>query len=456
MTKVALINPGNNPKFAIEEPLGLGFIASYLELNGIKVKIIDELAGQDVEGLLREFSPDIAGITITTPLANHAYKIAGICKDMGILTVLGGVHPHILAEEAQRHADIVVQGEGEPAMLKIIREGITSGIVSCEYIKDLDAMPHPARHLMDMDFYMYTKDRLPYTYLYFVPAKTRVAAMLTGRGCPHRCIFCHNSWRSSPYRFNSPERVIAEIEELVKVYGIKALFFIEDTLFVNKPRLLRICELIRDRGIKIIWGGNARVNEIDKDTLKAVKEAGCRQITFGFESGSQKILDILKKDTTVRQNKEAVGLCRKFGIIPQGTFMIGNPSETKADIIATQQFIRENNIEGAGVCVTTPYPGTELWDWCQKNKRIPENLSWDDLLFDKVVISCSEEFSCSELADLYRQTADIADLKWRIGFSEVSRTYLLPLWKLPLRLVKAVRHPAHLSGFIRQMRKLKI
>jgi hypothetical protein len=97
-----------------------------------------------------------------------------------------------------------------------------------------------------------------------------------------------------------------------------------------------------------------------------------------------------------------------------------------------------------------------LWDWCQKNKRIPKNLSWDDLLFDKVIVSCSEEFSCPELVDLYRQTADIADLKWRIGFSEVSQTYLLPLRKLPLRLARAVKHPAYVSAFIRQMRKLKI
>lgn len=451
-----MINPGNNPKFAIQEPLSLGFIASYLELNGIKVKIIDELAGQDVKSLLKNFSPDIVGITITTPLANHAYKIAELCQDMGILTVLGGVHPSVLPEEAQQHADIVVRDEGELAMLKIIREGITSGVVSCEYIKDLDAMPHPARHLMDMDFYMYTKDRLPYTYLYFVPAKTKVAAMLTGRGCPHRCIFCHNSWRKTPYRFNSPERVVAEIDELVKAYGIKAIFFIEDTLFVNKPRLFRICELIKNKRLKVIWGGNARVNEIDRNILRAVKDAGCRQITFGFESGSQRILDILKKDTTVGQNKEAIRLCRECGIIPQGTFMIGNPTETEADILATRQFIRENDIAGAGVCISTPYPGTELWDWCQKKKLIPESLAWDDLLFDKVVISCSEDLSCSELENLYRQASDTADLKWRIGFREFSRTYFFPLWKLPLRMYKAIKHPAHIAGFLRQMRKLKI
>ena len=456
MTKVALINPGNNEKFAIQEPLSLGFIASYLESNGVEVRIIDELSGQDVKSSLEKFSPDIAGITMTTPLASNAYRVSGICKDMGILTVLGGVHARLLTEEAQRHADIVVRGEGELAMLKIVKDGLKSGIVSCDYIKDLDQLPPPARRLMDMSFYMRSKDRLPYTYLYFVPKHTRVAAILTGRGCPYRCIFCHNSWRDSPYRFNSPERVVAEIEELVNIYKIQALFFIEDTLFVNKPRLHRICNLIKAKNLKIVWGGNARVNEIDEDILALAKDAGCRQITFGFESGSQRILDVLKKDTTVEGNRKAIRLCRRFGIIPQGTFMIGNPTETREDVIATQKFIQKNAIEGAGVCVTVAYPGTELWRICKENNLIPEGFSWDDLLFDKVVMSCSKEISCSELEVLYRKTSDIADLKWRIGLREALGNNLFPLRKLPGRAIRLISNPVYTNLFIRQLKKLKI
>lgn len=455
MTKVALINPGRDIRFAMQEPLNLGFIASYLEKNGIDVKIIDELIGEDVKEHLKKFSPDIVGITSTTPLVHRAYEIAKLCKDMGILTVMGGVHVSILPDEALKYTDIVVKGEGELAMLKIIKDGITSGVVSADYIKDLDEIPPPARHLMDMYFYVHSRDRFHYTYLYFVPRKTRVASILAARGCPYRCVFCHNTWRDTPFRANSPERVIFEVRELIDRYAIKAIFFIGDDLFVDKARLRSICELMKKNRINIIWGGNARVDEIDEEILKVVKDAGCRQITFGFESGSQRILDILKKGTTVEQNRRAIQLCKKVGIIPQGTFMVGSPKETVKDILATQRFIQENDVEAAGICVTTPYPGTELWKWCQGHNLIPKDFSWSDLLYDRVVIPCSERLSCKEIERLYRQTAKIAGLTWRVEISEFLETYFLPLWKLPLKIIKALRHPSLIYGFIRILRRLK-
>jgi len=362
MAKVALINPGKDEKYAVQEPLNIGFIASYLEKNGIEVTIIDELAGQNVEKELDKYKPDVVGITATTPLAPDAYRIGDLCKKRGILTVIGGVHASVLPEEALQHADVVVKGEGEVAMLEIVRRGIKSGVVSCPYIKNIDEIPPPARHLMQMDFYLHTKDRLPETYLYFVPPHTKVASILTSRGCPYNCIFCHNSWRGIPYRFNSPERVISEVKYLIEKYHIQALFFIEDNFFVNKPRVKKICELMKRENINIIWGANSRVDNIDLEILQIAKKAGCRQVTFGFESGSQKILDVLNKKTTVEQNKRAIELCNKAGIIPQGTIMIGNPTETIEDVRATQQFLKESDIKSVGICITTPYPGTQLWN----------------------------------------------------------------------------------------------
>jgi radical SAM superfamily enzyme YgiQ (UPF0313 family) len=456
LTKIALINPGKNQRLALQEPLSLAFIAGYLEKNGFAVRIIDELAGQDIETELKNFSPQYAGITATTPLVNRAYEVAKLCRQMGIITIMGGVHVSVLPQEALNYADVVVKGEGEAAMLKIIKEGITSGVVSCDYIKDLDTLPPPARHLLDMEFYVHARDRFPYTYLHFVPVRTRVASILTGRGCPYRCIFCHNSWRNTPYRFNSPERVISEIEELVSIYGIKALFFIEDTLFVNKDRLVKICDLLRKNRLNIIWGGSARVDEIDEEILKVVKKAGCCQITFGFESGSQRVLDTLKKGTTVEQNAKAIKLCRKFGIIPQGSFMVGNPMETIEDVLATQRFIKRNNIGGVVVCVTTVYPGTGLWKWCEERNLIPPNLSWSDLLYDRAVIPCCEQFSCEDIEALFRQTAKIADLKWPIQLSEFLNICFMPLWKLPRRIVKAITQPFYIFELIRLLKKLRL
>jgi radical SAM superfamily enzyme YgiQ (UPF0313 family) len=210
---------------------------------------------------------------------------------------------------------------------------------------------------------------------------------LTSRGCPYNCSFCHNSYRTLPFRFNTPEKVIEEIKLLVKNYDINAIFFVEDNLFVNRQRVRKICELLIKENLGIIWGANARVDNIDDDTLKLAYQAGCRQVTFGWESGSQRILDILNKRTTVEQNYESVRMCNRAGIAASGTLMIGNPSETVEDIRLTQKFMEESDIKGGiGICITTPYPGTKLWDWCIETGRVPEDFRWDEFDFHHVPI----------------------------------------------------------------------
>lgn len=406
--KVALINPGREKSFSCNEPLNLGFIAGYLEKNNVEVKIIDELAGQDVKKELEKYRPDIAGITATTPVAPDAYGIADLARQMGILTVMGGVHATVLPEEALQHANIVVKGEGELAMLDIVREGITSGIVSRPFIKNIDEIPWPSRHLMDIEFYLKVKSRLSGTHLYFASPGMRIGAILTTRGCPYRCIFCHNSWRGLPIRFNSPERAVLEIKHLIEKYNIQGLFFFDDDFFTSKTRLKKICQLMLENKFNIVWSCQARVDSIDLETLKLAKEAGCRQVGFGFESGSQRILNILKKDTTtVEQNKRAIKLCQEAGIIPWGTVMIGNPTETIEDIRMTQQFIKESRIDSIGVHVTTPFPGTDLWKWSEEKGLIPNSLDWSHFTTGELILPACDTISPKEIERLYAETGDL-------------------------------------------------
>ncbi|MBF0487602.1 MAG: radical SAM protein [Nitrospirae bacterium] len=398
--KVALINPGTDQKYAVQEPLNLGFLASFLQANGVDVIIIDELAGQDIARELELYKPDIAGLTATTPLADDAYRAAGICREMGILTVMGGVHAGVMPDEALKHVNVVVKGEGETALFDIIRDDICGGIISRPYIKDIDSIPPPARHLLQMDFYVRSKSRTPHSYLYFVPTEAKTASVLTSRGCPYSCIYCHNTWRGTPTRYNSPERVVSEIADIKKDYGVETIFFIEDNLFVNKKRLRAICELMIDNNLNVLWGGNSRVDNIDPEILALAKKAGCRQITFGFESGSQRVLDILKKKTTVLQNKQAIELCNEVGIIPQGTFIVGSPMETLEDVRLTMKFIEESNIESAGICIATPYPGTQLWDWAKENNLMPETYAWRDFDYLNTPINLSPAIPKKELMAL--------------------------------------------------------
>ena len=445
--KVALINPGKDKKYAIQEPLNLGFIASYLEREGIDVAIIDELAGQDVKKELEKWQPDIAGITAVTPLAPDAYRIAKLCRDKKILTVMGGVHSNIMVEEAMEHVDIVVKGEGEIALRDIIKDGIRSGIVSRPFIKNIDDIPPPARHLMQMDFYLRTKQRNPDTYLYFVPRNAKATAMLTSRGCPYDCVFCHNSWKGTPYRFNSPDRVISEIKSLEKDYDVHHIFFIEDNFFANRTRVKKICEKIIQERIEIIWGANARVDGITREILQIAKNAGCRQITFGFESGSQRILDALHKRTTVDQNKKAIQLCNEAGIIPQGTVMVGNPTETIEDVRATQQMLRESNIQSVGVCITTPFPGTMLWDWCKERGLIPSNYKWSDFDYDRIAIPACDTIPPDIVKQLQIETINILTDKIPLTFREIVSRGLLQ----PGNLLILIKDPSKFGKLLKRL-----
>lgn len=409
MVKVALINPGIGQQHAVHEPLHLGFIASYLLKHNIEVSIIDQLAGQNVKSRLNKFNPDIVGITATSAVIYDAYKVADMCREMGFLTVMGGVHASVLPHEALQHADIVVQGEGEKAMYKIIKENIKEGIVRGVYIKNLSEVPHPSRHLMDMEFYVRTRDRMVGTHLHFVKPKTRVCAIISQRGCPYSCIFCHNSWKGTPVRFHSTKFILEEMQKVIDKYKVKAIFFMDDDFLANKKRMLELVSSIKKEKIDIPWGCQTRVLGLNSGFLKKIKEAGCQQLTFGLESGSQKILSILKNNTsTIEQNKNAINLCKQAGMLACGSFMIGSPSETLKDIRLTQKFILENNLDGVGVHTTTAFPGTKLWDIAKEKNLIPQHINWHDFTTGKFSLNLTDGISDAELKKLYQETVDIA------------------------------------------------
>lgn len=434
--KVALINPGRKERFDAHEPLNIAFLASFLEKNGIETKIIDELSGDNVENEIEKFRPDIAGITATTPFAMDAYRHIEMCRKRGIITVMGGVHASIMTEETLKHVDMVVKGEGELAMLDIALHGTQEKVITRPYIKDLDAMPSAAYHLLNMDFYLAAKERTPYdTALIFVPPGYKVASMLTSRGCPFSCTFCHNTWKGIPFRSNSAQRVIKDIKHLIRAYHIRAITFFDDDFFANKLRVRKICSLIKENNLNIIWGCNSRVNSIDLETLQAARESGCRQVAFGFESGSQKILDILNKRATIEQNKRAIKLCKEAGLLSVGFFMLGNPNETAADIELTRKFILENNIDCIGLCISTPFPGTKLWDWCKDKGFISKDLKWSDFSPDSSPIQVSQFISPNE----------IKRLRSKIFFDySLKQNSLLRFFKMSLRYpLQAIKKASH-------------
>ncbi len=453
MIRLALIFPkdyGETP-MEVAPPFNLGYLASYSLLYAknndipLEVKIIDEVAGQDVEGSLNEFKPNIIGITATTPLIKRAYDIAAYCKsNIDAVIVMGGPHVTAMPEEGLENAHVVVKGEGELALAELIHKynqgtlGKEGFILEKPYIDEIDEVPIPAFHLMDMSCYTNSKKNVLHTFKFASP-KSVGAALLTTRGCPFKCIFCHNSKRTKPVRYHSPQRVISEIKYLMTNYGVNAVFFFDDEFLTNRKRIRDICSLIRENNLNFQWACQARADIINEEVLLLIKEHGCTLIGFGFESGCQRILNILKKSTvTVEENARAVELCKKVGLKIYGNFMLGTPSETKEEMMETMRFIEKYSIDNVSIAKTTPLPGTTLWDECIEKGIIPFDLDYSRLNLGRNAISVCDTMTKEEFDKFFEETV----LKTVVTMRGNSiKDLLLIAVKRPSEVIKLVGNP---------------
>jgi len=314
----------------------------------------------------------VVGITAMTFTLIDVFKTAEIIKkvDQNIKIVLGGPHVNIYPTETMnnKNIDFLVLGEGEAPFkelldnlddieqLKQIKglvfrddDSIVINTGVRNLIMDLDSVPHPKR------------DLLPYKKYYSIIAKKNpTTTMFTSRGCPYRCIFCDRPHLGKIFRARSAENVVSEMIEIKKM-GIKEIFIYDDTFTIDRSRVVKICELILNKNIKLNWDIRARVNTIDEDLLKLMKLAGCERIHYGVEAGTKKILKILRKDITVEQVRTAFKLTKKVGIETAGYFMIGSPNETMADIKETINLAKEIFPDYIHFSVLTPFPATELY-----------------------------------------------------------------------------------------------
>ena len=391
MVKLVLVNAGKNYEYGVHEPLHLLGLAAYAKKFGHEVIIADQIAGENIFEKITRLHPDFVGITATTAVISDAYEVADWCRKNKFKTIIGGVHVTVLPEEGLEHADFIVKGEGEEALIKILSGKAKEKIVTGNPISNLDDLPKIDRDLINISYYQKGKDRTPGTHLHFVPPNTKLNSVIFTRGCPYSCIFCHNSWRGLPVRMNSAKRMIEELKELEKKYGTEAVFFMDDDFLCNKVRAREFCRLYKEEGLKIIWGCQARANAVDLEVLKLMKDANCKQITYGFESGSQRILSLLKNNTTtVEQNKKAVELTKQAGILACGSFMIGSPGETEEEMMLTKKFIIENDLAGFGATITTPFPGTKLWKMCEEKGIIPKKIDWNNFNLGKLTFALTD------------------------------------------------------------------
>lgn len=336
------------------EPISFGYLIAYAkQFYPDNEYIVRSAKFYNDEEILEECkNADIVGFTATSPQIYHAGDLA---KKIKAIKVFGGVHPTIDPEDTfSKGADIVVQGEGEVAFKKILdnpEKALKQRIFREPLIENLDAIPFPDRKAIEQ-----------YRYLELTKQNDgmKIASINSSRGCPYACTFCTSKalWGQG-VRLRSAENVIAELKELINDVGIEHLKFSDDTFTLNKERVLKFCRLKKEQGLNVPWSANARVNTVDYEVLKAMKEAGCVELWFGVESGSQRILDVLNKGITLDQVRQAFKQCKELGIRTRGYFMIGNETETREDIAKTEKFIEELSPDIVGVSINTPFPGSK-------------------------------------------------------------------------------------------------
>jgi radical SAM superfamily enzyme YgiQ (UPF0313 family) len=395
-------------------PLGIGYLAAVLEENQYEVNVMDcqsvRPTQQQLEAELSKQKPDIVGVTASTLTFWPAVNVVKTAKRTlpNVLTILGGSHVTALPQqtlESVPEADIVVRGEGERTMLeladyaangKVKKLGDISGLTyrhngeivntaNREFIQNLDELPFPAYKHFPLENYRVTgKMYLP---------------IITSRGCPFECTFCLASKIcGTKFRVRSPKKVLDELEWLRDTHHADVVAFYDDSFTFDRKRAQAICAEMKKRKFNLPWDCRTRVDLIDKEILSKLLQANCLLIHFGVESGSQKMLDAMKKHTTVEKNAWAIKLAKEVGISVAISVVVGYPGETEKELKQTFDFIKQTSPDFVYVCQAIPYPGTELLDilhaWAA-SKQTGNQLT-SSHQSSKSVLSLEESMNCAE------------------------------------------------------------
>lgn len=361
-------------------PSGLLCLASFLESKGVEVKLYDaQVAERPLLEQIEEFKPDLVGITCTTALVYSMQHTAKLVKDsFDVPIAVGGVHSTVLPNETleDKNVDFVVRGEGEITtfeLLKALKTKRFGRVMGLSYkkngkiihnpnrplIKNLDDLPFPSYHLIEFEKYKSAPD---------IDFGSRMMVVYGSRGCPYNCIFCANRVLTNRrYRARSVKNVMEEIELLVKKYDINFLLMGDNDFTVNRQWAMDFCREYIKRGFrKIPWDANVRADQVDEELLTLMKKAGCKLLSLGLESGVQRILDLMHKQTTVEQGEQAARMIMDAGILVRASFILGMPTETREESLETIRYSKRIPLDQVRFAIATPFPGTELFEMAKQ------------------------------------------------------------------------------------------
>ena len=404
MKKVTLFFPKTNPEdskyeSAVLAPLSLMALAGPLRAEGWDVQIFDNRVDPDCNRLVLDSLADSVclGISAMTGFQiKDGLKMAALVREKypEKLIIWGGYHPSSLPEQTAEHplVDAVVRGQGEVTFGEIVNsleaggnlagiDGITwqrDGEVVSEAdrpLTDPNEFPHMAYDSVDLDKYIHLNRGL------------KTINYVSSVGCPHRCSFCSNvKVYARRWIGLEPERVVDELEMLVRKHGIGLIYMDDNNFFINKSRARRICELMLERKLNLKWFATVRAEQFisfDDEILKLATSAGFIKAMVGAESGDQRILDMASKDRTVQDAVRCAEICKKYGIQPSFSYIFGFPYETRqehdTELKATLDLIKTikqvDNNSKVTMYFFTPYPGTALFEYALKaNIDVPKRL----------------------------------------------------------------------------------
>lgn len=406
--KVVFINPPVTkqerygtlaPAGSYSPPLGLCSLAAVARKMGFESKIIDSQVEElDRQGTLERvdsFSPQIVGITSTTSTFLSAGELARMIKDNNRdrLIVVGGVHISALPEESLLQfpaIDLAVIGEGEETIAELLtvlkekgkdlnrlktipgiafRNGDHVVVTSPRsLLKDLDHLPLPAWDLL-------SNFPMAYSIQAQSVANFPSTSVCTSRGCTGKCTFCDRRIFGSRLRAHSADYVISLIKDLYYNYGIRDIQFEDDNFMLFKGRLLEICNKIKEEKLEISWSCQARVDIVNLETLKQMKEAGCWMILYGVESGSQKVLDLMQKGISTEKIEKAIDLTHQAGISCKGFFIAGFLNEDQKTLKETYELIKKTRLDDISFHYYTPFPGSAAYEMVNQYGTLKGNLN---------------------------------------------------------------------------------
>lgn len=366
---------------SVYPPLGLCQLAA-VDRNDV-IKVIDAegegLTNEQTEKLLQELKPRIVGLSATSFTLEIVEKWANFCKTINSTVIVGGPHPSLSplnTFEKCPSIDFIVRGEGEIVINELIEQ-----ILYEKFDRQLAGVCSRKKNDFHIDNEILKVDdfaKLPFPDLSFMPIKNYwcpdavclpMVTMMTTRGCPYRCEFCSSpAVMGKKVRGWSIEQVISELKYLHFELGVKEISFVDDVFTINRKRTIELCNEIKKQNIKITWFCNARADHIDDEIARAMKLAGCHQTYLGFESGSQLILDNIKKGTTIERLVKGAEILKEHGIKRSIGFVLGLPGENEETVLKSIELAQSLQPERLQFTRFTPLVGSPLENFRMNEK----------------------------------------------------------------------------------------